>query len=56
LHIDHRKYENKREAERRGMLRIEITVRGRKLSLLPRTLIISTRMAASSRPNNYSRF
>jgi len=34
LHIDHRKYENKREAERRGMLRIEINVRGRKLSFV----------------------
>jgi endonuclease/exonuclease/phosphatase family metal-dependent hydrolase len=34
LHIDHRKYENKREAERRGMLRIEINARGRKLSFV----------------------
>ena len=34
LHIDHRKYENKREAERRGMLRIEIKVHGRKLSFV----------------------
>jgi len=27
--IDHRKYENRREAERRGMIRVEIEIRGR---------------------------
>lgn len=30
--IDHRKYENLREAERRGMLRVEVEVNGHKLS------------------------
>src|SRR6476646_3876876 len=30
--IDHHKYENKREAERRGLLRIEIRIRGRIVS------------------------
>ena len=32
LTTDHRKYENKREAERRGMIRIEVNVGGRRLS------------------------
>ncbi len=32
LATDHRKYENKREAERRGMIRIEVNVGGRRLS------------------------
>ncbi len=30
-HIDHRKYENRREAERRGMLRVELDVDGKVL-------------------------
>jgi len=29
--IDHRKYENRREAERRGMLRVEVDIGGRKI-------------------------
>jgi endonuclease/exonuclease/phosphatase family metal-dependent hydrolase len=32
LKVDHRKYENKREAERRGMIRIEVKVNNRTLS------------------------
>jgi endonuclease/exonuclease/phosphatase family metal-dependent hydrolase len=32
LKVDHRKYQNKREAERRGMIRIEVTVNNRTLS------------------------
>jgi len=32
LKVDHRKYENKREAERRGMLRIEVDLGGRVVS------------------------
>jgi len=32
LKVDHRKYQNKREAERRGMIRIEVTVNNRMLS------------------------
>jgi len=31
---DHRKYENRREAERRGMLRIEVQIGGRKLNFV----------------------
>ncbi len=30
--IDHRKYENRREAERRGMLRVEVDIGGRTIS------------------------
>jgi endonuclease/exonuclease/phosphatase family metal-dependent hydrolase len=32
--IDHRKYENKREAERRGMLRVEVRIGGRTVSFV----------------------
>lgn len=32
LKVDHRKYENRREAERRGLLRVEVNVNGRRLS------------------------
>ena len=31
---DHRKYENRREAERRGMLRVEVQIGGRKLNFV----------------------
>jgi endonuclease/exonuclease/phosphatase family metal-dependent hydrolase len=34
LKVDHRKYVNKREAERRGMIRIEVTVNNRTLSFV----------------------
>lgn len=34
LKVDHRKYENKREAERRGMIRIEVNVNNRTLSFV----------------------
>lgn len=33
-HIDHRMYENKREAERRGMLRVEVETGGRTLNFV----------------------
>jgi endonuclease/exonuclease/phosphatase family metal-dependent hydrolase len=32
--IDHRKYENKREAERRGMIRVEVNVGGKTISFV----------------------
>jgi len=32
--IDHRKYENRREAERRGMIRVEIEIRGRTINFV----------------------
>jgi endonuclease/exonuclease/phosphatase family metal-dependent hydrolase len=32
--IDHRKFENRREAERRGMLRVEVEIAGRKLNFV----------------------
>ncbi|MBC8030601.1 MAG: endonuclease/exonuclease/phosphatase family protein [Pyrinomonadaceae bacterium] len=34
VRIDHRKYENKRVAERRGMLRVELNVKGRTLNFV----------------------
>src|SRR5438128_5492084 len=34
LKVDHRKYENKREAERRGMIRVEVSVNNRILSFV----------------------
>lgn len=33
-HIDHRKYENRREAERRGMLRVEVNIGRRKINFV----------------------
>lgn len=32
--IDHRKYENRREAERRGMIRVEVNFEGKKISFV----------------------
>ena len=32
--VDHRKYENRREAERRGMIRVEIQIAGRTINFV----------------------
>ena len=43
-HADHHKYENRRETERRGMLRVEVEVDGKKLNFVQQ-LDTSTRTA-----------
>lgn len=47
--IDHRKFENLREAERRGMIRVVVKAAGQLINFVQLTLIINMKMGAFSK-------
>lgn len=48
---DHRKYENRREAERRGVIRLEVNVGGKTINFVTTHLITCTMTAGCLKQN-----